>query len=91
MGNLLELVLGHQCWLSPQKSQGVTLKLDFEKAYDKVRWDFVMEVLKKKIFPPKWLEWMKQIIEGGNVGININGSDGHFFNNYKGLRQRDPL
>jgi hypothetical protein len=40
--------------------RGVILKLDFEKAYDKVQWDFMMDVLKRKIFPPKWLEWMKQ-------------------------------
>jgi hypothetical protein len=41
------------------------LKLDFEKAYDKVNWKFMMEVLRKKNFPDRWLEWMKQIIEGG--------------------------
>jgi hypothetical protein len=51
----------------------------------------MMDVIRRKNFPPKWLEWMKQIIEGGKVGININGNDGHFFNTYKGLRQGDPL
>jgi hypothetical protein len=71
--------------------RGVILKLDFEKANDKVQWGFVMEVLKRKNFPPKWLEWMKQIIEGVKIGININGNDGHFFNTYKGLRQGGPL
>jgi hypothetical protein len=49
-----------------------------------------MEVLKRKNFPPKWLEWMKQIIEGGKVGININGSDGHFFNTDKRTETRRP-
>jgi hypothetical protein len=34
---------------------------------------------------------MKQIIEGGKVGININGTPGSFFNTHKGLRQGDPL
>jgi hypothetical protein len=29
--------------------QGVILKLDFEKAYDKVRWNFMIEVLRKKL------------------------------------------
>jgi hypothetical protein len=32
-----------------KKMQGVILKLDFEKAYDKVRWSFMIEVLRKKI------------------------------------------
>jgi hypothetical protein len=34
--------------LRVKKMQGVILKLDFEKAYDKVRWNFMMEVLRKK-------------------------------------------
>lgn len=34
---------------------------------------------------------MKQIVEGGKVGININGSPGNYFNTFKGLRQGDPL
>jgi hypothetical protein len=71
--------------------RGIILKLDFEKPYDKVQWGFMMEVLRRKNFPPKWLEWMKQIIEGGRVAININGEDGQFFNTHKGLRQGDPL
>jgi hypothetical protein len=34
---------------------------------------------------------MKQIIEGGKVGININGEAGGFFRTHTGLRQGDPL
>jgi hypothetical protein len=45
--------------LRSRKSQGIILKLDFEKAYDKVHWGFMFEVLKKKNFPQKCLEWMK--------------------------------
>jgi hypothetical protein len=50
-----------------------------------------MEVLRKKNFPNKWLDWMKQIIEGAKVGININGTPGSFFNTHRGLRKGDPL
>jgi hypothetical protein len=54
------------------KKKGVTLKLVFEKAYDKqVHWGFMMEVLRKKNFPPKWLAWMKQIIAGGRGGVRV--------------------
>jgi hypothetical protein len=35
--------------------QGIILKLDFEKAYDKVHWGFMMEVLKRKNFLDKWI------------------------------------
>lgn len=44
----------------------------------------------KKI-PPKWIEWIKQCVEGGKVGVNINGEHGNFFDTHKGLRQGDPL
>jgi hypothetical protein len=50
----------------------------------------MLEVLRKKNFPSKWIEWTKQIVEGG-VGININGNPGNFFDTHKGLRQGDPL
>jgi hypothetical protein len=69
----------------------VIIKLDFEKAYDKVNWNFLFEVLRQKNFPDTWREWIRQCIEGGKVGINLNGERGNFFNTYKGLRQGDPL
>jgi hypothetical protein len=33
--------------------KGVIFKIDFEKAYDNVRWDFADEVLAKKGFESK--------------------------------------
>ena len=36
--------------LRVSKSSGVILKLDFEKAYDRVNWNFLEEVLQKKCF-----------------------------------------
>jgi hypothetical protein len=49
------------------------MKLDFEKAYDKVSWPFLMEILERKNFPLKWIEWVQQVVTGGRVGINLNG------------------
>jgi hypothetical protein len=73
------------------KTKGVVLKLDFEKAYDKVHWDFLIDVLRQKNFHDKWIEWIKNCVEGGKVGVKINGVHGNFFNTHKGLRQGDPL
>lgn len=74
-----------------QKKTGMILKLDFVKPYDKVQWSFLEEVLKKKNFSDKWNGWIKQVVEGGRVGINLNGQPGDYFRTYKGLRQDDPL
>jgi hypothetical protein len=77
--------------LRVSKSKGMILKLDFEKAYDKVNWGFLVEVLKQKKFPETWIRWIKQCVKGGKVGIKINGTHGNFFNTHKGLRQGGPL
>lgn len=41
--------------LARKKQNGIILKLDFEKAYDKVSWRFLEEVLKMKCFGEKWV------------------------------------
>jgi hypothetical protein len=40
--------------LHRRKQNGIILKLDFEKAYDKVKWSFVRQVLEMKGFSGKW-------------------------------------
>jgi hypothetical protein len=69
----------------------VILKLDFEKAYDKVSWPFLLEVLERKQFPKKWIDWIHEVISGGRVGIKINGESGEKFSTYNGVRQGDPV
>lgn len=77
--------------LQSKKQEGIILKLDFEKPYDKVHWDFLKEVLVQKRFPSKWINWVMQTMEGGRVSINVNNEQGSYFRTYKGLRQGDPL
>ncbi|RVW70579.1 hypothetical protein CK203_060646 [Vitis vinifera] len=38
--------------------EGIVFKIDFEKAYDHVKWDFLDQVLEKKGFSPRWRKWM---------------------------------
>ena len=40
--------------LHKKRLDGVLLKLDFEKAYDKVNWHFLQQVMHMKGFDPKW-------------------------------------
>lgn len=77
--------------LQTKKQEGIILKLDFVKAYDKVHWDFLKEILVQKNFPTKWIDWVMQTVEGGRVSINVNNEQDHYFRTYKGLRQGDPL
>lgn len=47
-----------------RKKIGVTLKLDFEKPYDKVDWDFLFDCLKYRGFCTTWCEWMEKWLRG---------------------------
>jgi hypothetical protein len=77
--------------LHRKKLDGVLLKIDFEKAYDKVNWSFLQQALRMKGFDPKWCAWIQRYIEKGSVGIRVNDDIGHYFQTKKGLRQGDPL
>jgi hypothetical protein len=77
--------------LHRKDKSGVIFKIDFEKAYDKVKWSFVQQTLRMKGFSPKWCEWIASFIQGGHVGIKVNDQIGNNFQTYKGLRQGDPL
>lgn len=39
--------------VNQKKEQGIVLKLDYEKAYDRVNWEFLMETLAKRGFGEK--------------------------------------
>jgi hypothetical protein len=66
-------------------------KIDFEKAYDKVKWSFLHQTLRMKGFSEKWCHWIQSFTEGGNVNIKVNDQLGSYFQTKKGLRQGDPL
>ena len=74
-----------------EKIRVVILKIDFEKAYDKVKWNFLLQSLRMKGFSSKWIEWIKSFISGGSVAVNINDEVGPYFQTKKRVRQGDPL
>ncbi|GKE57218.1 RNA-directed DNA polymerase, eukaryota, partial [Tanacetum coccineum] len=49
-------------WCSKKKQKSLIFKVDFEKAYDSVRWDFLDDVLKKFGFSNKWIEARGSVI-----------------------------
>lgn len=72
------------------KKVGIVLKLDFEKAYDKVNWDFLLECHSMRGFSETWCGWIKKILYDGSVSIKLNNCVGPYFHSAKGVRQGDP-
>ena len=85
--SLLEII--HE--LRVKKLGGILLKLDFEKAYDRVNWSFLLEVLRRKGFDAGFVHRIEQLVSGGQTAISINGQVGPYFRNKRGVRQGDPL
>jgi hypothetical protein len=77
--------------LHRKKMSGVILKLDFEKTYDRVNWDFLQQTLWIKGFLGKWCHWINQIVSKGSVEVKVNDNIGQYFQTKKDLRQEDPL
>jgi hypothetical protein len=77
--------------MKSKKLGGILLKPDFEKAYDRVNWEFLTEVLRAKGFDGGAVHRIIQLVTGGQTAISINGEIGPFFRNKRGLRQGDPL
>ena len=67
----------------------VVLKLDFEKAYDSVSWNFLRQVLLAKGFEGAVVHRLMQLVSGGHSAVAVNGQISNFFANGRGLRQGD--
>ncbi|XP_034697243.1 uncharacterized protein LOC117923106 [Vitis riparia] len=70
---------------------GILCKLDIEKAYDKVDWNFILTIMKKMGFGEKWIRWIRWCISTASFSVMINGTPTGYFQSSRGLRQGDPL
>jgi hypothetical protein len=79
----------HEAVKSGQK--GFVLKLGYEKAYDRVDWQFLEELLQSRGFGPRWITWVMSLVRGGSIAVRINGENSPYFQSGTGLRQGDPV
>nr|GEZ84592.1 RNA-directed DNA polymerase, eukaryota [Tanacetum cinerariifolium] len=69
----------------------MVFKVDFAKAYDSIRWDYLDDVLRSFGFGSKWCSWISGSLISGMTSILINGIPTYEFQFHRGLKQGDPL
>ena len=74
-----------------KKESGLLCKLDIEKAYDHISWDFLFQIMEKMGFCRIWISWIKWCISTATFSVLFNGSPTGFFRSSRGLGQGGPL
>ncbi|GKV35115.1 hypothetical protein SLEP1_g43429 [Rubroshorea leprosula] len=74
-----------------KKHSSFVLKLDFEKAFDRVSWSFLDYIMMRMGFDATWRKWIMECLQSSLLFVLINGSPTRQFKTSRGLKQGDPL
>lgn len=83
-----ELMCGY---VSRKKVGRCTFKVDLQKAYDTVSWEFLEFCLLKFGFHKIMVNWIMVCLKSASFSICVNGESHGFFKAKRGLRQGDPI
>ena len=67
------------------------LKVDLRKAFDSIRWDFILASLRALAVPETYIMFIAECLSTASFSVLVNGVAGGFFTSSKGIRQGDPL
>ncbi|GJU26203.1 RNA-directed DNA polymerase, eukaryota, reverse transcriptase zinc-binding domain protein [Tanacetum coccineum] len=71
-----------------RKKELMVFKVDFEKAYDSLRWDYLDVIMENLGFGYKWRTWISGCLKNSQASILVNGSPTAEFEIFKGLLMR---
>ncbi|GJT42222.1 RNA-directed DNA polymerase, eukaryota, reverse transcriptase zinc-binding domain protein [Tanacetum coccineum] len=67
-------------------SKDLFLKVvDFEKAFNSVRWDYLDDILRRFGFGEKWCTWIQSCLRSSRGSVIVNGSPTEEFQFHKGM------
>lgn len=69
----------------------MVLKIDLEKAYDRLEWGFIRDTLDKAGFSSIWCRHIMNCVESSRMAILWNGEPMEWFRPTRGIRQGDAM
>uniref|UniRef100_A0A2N9F7G7 Reverse transcriptase domain-containing protein n=1 Tax=Fagus sylvatica TaxID=28930 RepID=A0A2N9F7G7_FAGSY len=69
----------------------IAVKLDLQKAYDRLNWPFLQVVLNKFGFDDRFIKWIMECVSSVSHTILVNGGKTDQIFPSRGVRQGDPL
>ncbi|GJW17638.1 reverse transcriptase [Tanacetum coccineum] len=69
----------------------MALKVDLNKAFDRVKWDFLFVVLRKIGFGDVWCGWIRACLTTYELEFMVNGDSVGVIKPQRGLHQGDPI
>ncbi len=73
-------------WAKESDQDLVLLLLDFEKAFDKIEWEFLFKALVKLGFNDTWVPWVRSLYKVASLAIKVNGTAGPDFQLVRSVR-----
>lgn len=73
-------------WFHSSRTLSLMLKLDISKAFDSVRWDYLLDLLHRRGFLPRWRGWVTTLLSTATSKILMNGALGEDIQHGRGLR-----
>ncbi|XP_048502732.1 uncharacterized protein LOC125498547 [Beta vulgaris subsp. vulgaris] len=89
------ILIAHEVFQAFRSKSGpngwIVIKLDMEKAYDRLEWSYIFTTLDKLGFSPIWIGWIEECISSSSFSVLVNGVPGEKFFPSRGIRQGDPI
>ncbi|XP_071707923.1 uncharacterized protein [Rutidosis leptorrhynchoides] len=78
-------------FLKTKRIKSMLFKVDFEKAFDSLSWEFSDDMMGIMGFGKKWRGWIASCLKSASVSVLVNGTPTKEFKLGRGVRQGDPL
>ena len=68
----------------------MAIKIDLEKSYGRINWDFFIDILKETGLREQIIDVISNCVSSASMHILWNGSNTNSFSPSRGLRKGDP-